>query len=130
MRWNLRDLFWLILVAGIAAGWWRGDLARRVEVEKMERMAEFLKQKELIKRIELNGGISNIHFIDYVYSEWYGTEVVIGWNKTSRGGNDHFFLENKSGKVQEDFPGHWTMIPQEHQIQSPTLQAEAIKKER
>ncbi len=76
MKFSIRDLLWLTLAASISCGWY-GD---RISVWKKLQSDTYGKIccRQLSERVASLGGWENVHYVDLVYSRWYGVEWKIG----------------------------------------------------
>ncbi len=75
MRFTLRDLFWLTLLAGVCVWFWLYD--RKLHNEVAAAKSVFIG--DVIQEIAANGGASNVHWLNFTYSQYLGFEYEIGW---------------------------------------------------
>jgi hypothetical protein len=76
MRFSLRDLIWLTTLCAVSLGWYadRNSEWKRLCSAAYEKLCCY----ELSKRVAAVGGWENVHYVELVYSRWYGVEWKIG----------------------------------------------------
>jgi hypothetical protein len=105
MKFNLRDLFWAILVISLAIGWWMERSQLRAANARVT--AEF--PLDVIEAIEAaRAHTPTKHPVQFIRKNKVGDEIelTIGWGGPDIGGGDHFRLKKIDGKwkvIEHDY---------------------------